>query len=448
MADMPAAAGDHMRYMQRLGLVTVSAGRRAWRRVRPDYISESWAEQLEDLGPVVAGAQLYAATDGATYSAMALAQQGTYVQPRQFVDPRAFPGVASDGRGLAGLLYSPATTTKAAIANGVAPAVALRSGMKALDRILTTVVADAGRQGAGADIAARPGVGYTRMVNPGACDRCAILAGRFYRWNDGFLRHPDCMCEHVATTASSEQEAFDRGLIEDPYEYFESLSEEEQDRRFGKAGAQAIRDGADMSQVVNARRGMTANGHFTVEGTSRYGHAAQGLRRGQRRLTPEGIYENAERFGGRTDAERREYALQELRTHGYILPQGQVAKGAIRGQREGFGAMGRGGTRKAASEAVQRYRETGIRDPRSRYTMTDQERRLFDAERRYERAMSGVSPYTPPGFGQTPDPYGLGLNRTGGPRPRAATPTEMALAESEYRWALSAWGDRPIPWRS
>src|SRR5690625_2278925 len=290
MADMPAAAGDHTRYMQRLGLGTVSAGRRAWRRVRPDYVSESWAEQREDLGAVVAGAQLYAATDGATYSAMALAQQGTYVQPRQFVDPRAFPGVASDGRGLAGLLYSPATTTKAAIANGVAPAVALRSGLRSLDRILTTVVADAGRQGAGADIAARPGVGYTRMVNPGACDRCAILAGRFYRWNDGFLRHPDCMCEHVATTASSEQEAFDKGLIEDPYEYFESLSEEEQDRRFGKAGAKAIRDGADMSQVVNARRGMTANGHFTVEGTSRSRHPAKGVRRGGRRVAAGGMH--------------------------------------------------------------------------------------------------------------------------------------------------------------
>src|SRR5690625_5568244 len=171
------------------------------------------------------------------------------------------------------------------------------------------------------------------MVNPGACDRCAILAGRFYRWNDGFLRHPDCMCEHVATTASSEQEAFDRGLIEDPYEYFESLSEEEQDRRFGKAGAQAIRDGADMSQVVNARRGMTANGHFTVEGTSRYGHAAQGLRRGQRRVTPEGNYEDAERVGGRAGAARRGDARQGLPPHGHIPPPGQVGQGAIRGPR-------------------------------------------------------------------------------------------------------------------
>src|SRR5690606_37444449 len=100
-------------------------------------------------------------------------------------------------------------------------------------------------------------------------------------------------------------------------------------------------------------------------------------------MTPESIYDNAARFGGRTDAERREYALRELRHHGYILPEGQVPGGSLRGQREGFGQMGRGGTRKAASRAVVDYRETGVRDPRSRYTMTAQERRLYDAQQRY-----------------------------------------------------------------
>ncbi|HEX5995681.1 MAG TPA: hypothetical protein VFY84_11115 [Jiangellales bacterium] len=34
------------------------------------------------------------------------------------------------------------------------------------------------------------------------------------------------------------------------------MTEAEQDKVFTKAGAQAIRDGADMGQVVNARRGM------------------------------------------------------------------------------------------------------------------------------------------------------------------------------------------------
>lgn len=431
--------------MQRLQVLAVAAGRRAWRGVRPEFISESWREALEDLGPVVAGAQSQAALRGSTYSAMTLAQQGVYVPPLELTDPRAFAGYASDGRTLSGLLYSPATTAKSAIAAGAEPVAALKSGRAALDRILSTVVSDAGRQAAGADVVQRTGVGYVRMLNPPSCSRCAILAGRFYRWNAGFQRHPSCDCVHVASMAGSTQAARDEGLVDDPYAYFESLDEVEQDRVFTQAGAQAIRDGADVSQVVNARRGMTANGNFTVEGTSRRGYAAQGLNRGQRRMTPESIYEDAARFGGRTDAERRQYALERLREHGYILPEGQVPGGSLRGQREGFGQMGRGGTRRAASQAVLDYRETGVRDPRSRYTMTDQERRLFDAQRRYERALTGVSPYTSPGFGQTPDPYGMGLNRAGaGSRP--VTPVELATAERDYRWQLAAWGQRPIPW--
>ena len=431
--------------MQRIQVLTVAAGRRAWRGVRPEFISESWREALEDLGPVVAGAQSQAALRGSTYSAMTLAQQGVYVPPLELTDPRAFAGYASDGRTLSGLLYSPATTAKAAISAGAAPVAALKYGQGALDRILSTVVSDAGRQAAGADVVQRTGVGYVRMLNPPSCSRCAILAGRFYRWNAGFQRHPSCDCVHVASMAGSTQAARDEGLVDDPYAYFESLDEAEQDRVFTQAGAQAIRDGADVSQVVNARRGMTANGNFTVEGTSRRGYAAQGLKRGQRRMTPESIYEDAGRFGGRTEGERRQYALERLREHGYILPEGQVPGGSLRGQREGFGAMGRGGTRKAASQAVLDYRETGVRDPRSRYTMTDSERSLYDAQRRYERALTGVSPYTSPGFGQTPDPYGLGLNRVGaGSRP--VTPVELATAERDYRWQLAAWGQRPIPW--
>ena len=37
---------------------------------------------------------------------------------------------------------------------------------------------------------------------------------------------------------------------------FNGMSEEEQDKVFGHADAQAIRDGADIYQVVNAHRGM------------------------------------------------------------------------------------------------------------------------------------------------------------------------------------------------
>jgi hypothetical protein len=40
-----------------------------------------------------------------------------------------------------------------------------------------------------------------------------------------------------------------------PRAWFDSLSKAEQDKQFTKAGAESIRLGADISQVVNARRG-------------------------------------------------------------------------------------------------------------------------------------------------------------------------------------------------
>src|SRR5699024_4678625 len=285
------------------------------------------------------------------------------------------------------------------------------------------------RQAAGVDIVARPQVGYVRMLNPPSCSRCAILAGKWFRWNAGFLRHPNCDCVHVPSTAGSLAAAKSEGLIADQYEYFNSLSESEQDDVFGKADAQAIRDGADMNQVVNAHRGMTRNGNFTSEGTLR-GWASQNLKTGQKRMTPELIYNMAG---------SREEALELLRHHGYLLDRGQVPNVDML-RREGYGQMGAGGRRRAASEAVERARQTGVRDPNSRYTMTAAERRLHDARRAYEIALSGVSPYTSPGFGNTPDPYGLRLNRVGAST-RPVTPRELALAERHYRRMLATGGE-------
>lgn len=63
----------------------------------------------------------------------------------------------------------------------------------ALDRMVSTLVSDAGRSGMGVATAIRPGVtGHIRYVNSPSCARCAILAGRFYRWSSGFQRHPHC----------------------------------------------------------------------------------------------------------------------------------------------------------------------------------------------------------------------------------------------------------------
>lgn len=71
---------------------------------------------------------------------------------------------------------------------------------------------------------------------------------------------------------------------------------------FGKAGAEAIRSGADMAAVVNARRGM-----YTAADGRKYTREAATRRR--LRLMPEQIFR---------EAKDRDDAIRLLRLHGYI----------------------------------------------------------------------------------------------------------------------------------
>lgn len=129
--------------------------------------------------------------------------------------------------------------------------------------------------------------------------------------------------------------------VTDARSYFNSLSQREQERIFTIAGARAIRDGADITSVVNSRRGMyTADAYrrrvaATREGATRRGaffrserrrtedrtgirfardriEARRGLPQFQLRtprLLPEEIYKLAE---------TRDEAIAMLRRFGYI----------------------------------------------------------------------------------------------------------------------------------
>ena len=379
---VPAAVVSQYKASQRLQAQAALKARRAWAQVQVGMISQSWEIVLRNSGlmATVGAAQLANATAGASYSADSLAQQGLYEAPDAFVNPAGFAGVAADGRSLDGLLYSTAPYVKNLIKSGYAPDVAMRAGSKHIEMLTKTTVADAGRGAAGVDIATRKSTGYVRMLNPPSCSRCSVLAGKFYRWNAGFRRHPGCDCVHVASTQKAVDAGASEGLIHDPYEYFNSLSEAEQNKAYTNAGAQAIRDGGDLFQVVNSRRGMKPGGLVTTEGTSRRGNFG---RKG--RLTPEGIYaQNLSRAD----------TLKLLESNGYILPGGQDPLGSIIGQREGYGALGRGGTRVGAREAVLEARRTGERKPNDRYTMTEAERRLFDAQLRWDAVREGRNPYS------------------------------------------------------
>lgn len=377
---IPEATADHYKRIQRIQSAAVLLGRRAWGNVDPGLLSQSWGRNLALIIPTIIQYQEQAAVAGSSYSAATLAEQGLYEAPQYFVDPSAFAGQASDGRNLEALLYSPVTQVKTLIGKRMPPTRALQAGRKTLDTMLRTQVADAGRAAAGVDIATRRNTGYVRMLNPPSCSRCSVLAGKFYRWNAGFNRHPRCDCVHVASTRSAIEAGKREGLLHDPYEYFHSLSPQEQEKEYTVAGAQAIRDGADIFQVVNARRGMQPGGLLTKEGTSRRGAFG-----GKRRLTPEAIYQQA--------GNDRAKALRLLESNGYILPGGQNPTGVILGQQAGFGALGRGGTRVGARTVVERARESGVRDPRQRATMTESERRVFDAAQRWEDVQKGRNPY-------------------------------------------------------
>jgi hypothetical protein len=163
----------------------------------------------------------------------------------------------------------------------------------------------------------------------------------------------NCDCVHIPAAEDIRDE-----VRTDPTQYFDSLTEAQQDAAFTRAGAQAIRDGADIAQVVNARRGAAGIGYaagrlteaektmlrggrqrghlerasvfgqdlfVTTEGTTTRG--AAGVRLGARetgrktngsryrvarapRLMPESIYEIA---GG-----NRDEAIRLLKRNGYI----------------------------------------------------------------------------------------------------------------------------------
>lgn len=336
MATAEDVAAAH--YLQQVQASRTAAYRAQalWQAVDSTRIADSWAEMLPYMVQTVSAAQYLAASSANDYVVAALDAQGLDSSGAE-VAPRSFAGVAADGRDLAGLLASPVYTALDGIKQGLSVDRAMAGGLNQLVMLASSTVTDAGRVAVGVGVASRSvRTGYVRMLSPPSCSRCAVLAGRFYRWNDGFQRHPQCKCIHIPT---SENASGDKRT--DPYKYFNSLSTDEQNKYFTKDGAQAIRDGADMGQVVNARRGMstTAGGSkVTSEGTTRRGYwggqQATRDRRGserygvsnKQRMMPEEIYKRAN---------SREEAIRMLREYGYITPAGQVPA-AIRGEGYGF----------------------------------------------------------------------------------------------------------------
>lgn len=313
-------AGAHYRRQQLLVRRTGRTVQAAWQNLDPTDLSGSYRAGVgATVLRTVAAAQLVSASAAPDYVTGVIQATGENPDPDGQLNPTAFAGVASDGRQLEALLYLPIITTKQSIALGISTSEAMRNGLAQLLQLARTQVVDAGRTAVGAGVVNdRKAAGWVRYLQPPSCGRCAVLAGRFYKWSDGFQRHPRCDCQHRPVTASERR---DRGsdLLTSPRGYFDSLSAAEQDRLFGLAQARAIRDGADISQVVNASRSTQRAADvfgrptdITREGITRRGLAGQRLGDANRgiRLMPEQIYR---------DAKDRDDAIRLLRRFSYIL---------------------------------------------------------------------------------------------------------------------------------
>jgi hypothetical protein len=163
--------------------------------------------------------------------------------------------VDGSGRPLESLLHGAVTTTKEAVGSGFGALQAMEVGANYLALMIKTALADIGRS---ADMVSSVGKGYTlyvRVVEPGACSRCIVLAGADQF--KPFKRHPACKC----TCQPVPYEDASIPASRTPQGVFDSLSGADQERAFGKAGAQAIRDGADIGQVQSARRGAAGIGY-------------------------------------------------------------------------------------------------------------------------------------------------------------------------------------------
>lgn len=190
-----------------------------------------------------------------------------------------------------------------------------------VQKLIASEIQDAARSAAQVELkAAVDADRYVRLLTPPSCDRCVALAGRIYRDSEAFERHPGgCDCVHVPV--ASLDEALRSGLVQDGRE----LVERGQVRGLSEADRRAILDGADLGQVINAKRGTSTPGITDALEVDLFGRRVKSTTYGTTkrsawrkanpsrlvRLRPEAIYGIA--------GDDRDEALRLLRLYGYLV---------------------------------------------------------------------------------------------------------------------------------
>lgn len=335
---VPEVARAHDRAQRLERGAAVSAALRQWQTIDGDLDAE-FLRIAPALIEISNTAQARVAERATAYVPQILdaTGQGTKTAPAFEIEPSRWVGTAGDGRHTETLLYGALIDAKEAISRGASYESAKRSGGEWLSRALGTLLSDTARGAVGAGMYARPVGGYVRMLTPPSCGRCVILAGKWFRKNAGFERHPGCDCIHIPAS-----ENLGGDMTTDPIEYLSGLSDDELVKVLGsKANARTWAEfGQDnprqtLNQLVNAYRksggirtaqlyGRTVK--YTTEGITLRGVASAQMRRvralsaaakeGGRyrqvtapRLMPESIFQIA------TD---KAHAERLLRDHGWL----------------------------------------------------------------------------------------------------------------------------------
>lgn len=253
-----------------------------------------------------------------------LMANGWHDSPIGVLNPEGFAGYMPDGDPLEMIPRAVAKRVRERLALHEEPTeqqrrLAWEAGGKLLATITQTALIDTQRMAKSVAGLMRPKTLYIRMANVPCCARCAVLAGKRGYWDTPFQRHPGCDCTQIAVPDDF-TEGYD-GPQFDVQAYWDSLSAKDQDKVFTKSGAAAIRAGADISQVVNSKRGMSdAAQAFTRMGTTQrsktmqyyYGQSKQAVK-GKPRIARLSVPEIIKRTQG--DQQRR---VEMLYRYGYI----------------------------------------------------------------------------------------------------------------------------------
>lgn len=321
---LPQAATDFYALQQRVNATAVNEVARAWRRMGDD-LDASWSRIAPVALATLVEAQAQMSEAALVYVPKVLGETDLPNRPQGDFQTGSLVGVASDGRPIESLAYGAVTTVKQAIGSGVGVEQALTKGGDWLNLMVALQVADAARQAVGVMTATRTNLdGTVRVLNPPSCQRCVILAGRFYRWTQGFKRHPRCDCVNLPSKDARWAQA--EGFITDPMDAYRAGHI----RDLTAAQKLAIEDGANIGQVVNATRGISTTSTETAKSIrmrlrseARKPRAAAPAGQPDPLAfvkqpvttqtlvipTPEGIYANAK---------TRQDAIRDLREWGYI----------------------------------------------------------------------------------------------------------------------------------